>query len=106
MSFSSLVQNYGNHIQNVVLLKSRWGSEVGGQLECCILLHKLDKHRRTGNLRDMAKYMALYIREGFANRYGVPKRARGWAIEAGLKKSKTNGVGYPHKDGSYHWFAT
>jgi hypothetical protein len=68
-----------------------------------VLRYKVDKNLEEGNIRSVAKYIALYMKE-----YGTvnfPKEVKEVAIKLKLDYNKEKGlVGYPHADGTYHYF--
>ena len=74
-----------------------------------MLMHKLLK--KAGDPRNAAKYIAVYLRDFGRNLeadttsgLGLPKEAAVVASRLRLKWSVDHGVGYPHADGSYHFF--
>ena len=70
-------------------------------LHCKVLLHKIEKHSRLCNSRSMAVYMAMFLAE--YPREDVPSRVVALCKAANLRRSGVR-VGYPHADGTYHWF--
>ena len=102
-TFLELVSHYLSSITTSTLIRANWaGDVVGDDFAAMVLLHKLDEHRKAHNPRSMAKYLALWIK---GNHGPLTDKAKGFAVEAGLKYNKTHGVGYKHADGTYHWFA-
>lgn len=97
-SFSKLVAAYrGNLVANITLA-------VHGDampFHCKVLSKKIAKHAAAGNIRSMAIYMAMFLAE--YPREDVPSEVVDLCKSAGLKR-KGRMVGYPHDDGTYHWF--
>ncbi len=98
MNFKQLVQEYSAHVTNLVVMTAHYGDSV--PIQDMVLLDKVEKHYREGNIRDVAIYIAGYI-EGYTT--SLPERVRDIAHKLGLKRGPL-GVGYPHSDGTYHWF--
>jgi hypothetical protein len=66
-----------------------------------VLLKKLEKYDKAGNIRSIAKYIHLFYKENLGE---LPERAKTIARKHKLKRTASNKVGYPHADGTYHWF--
>ncbi len=101
-NFLNIILAYRVSPTNSMILRSRY-EKYTDDFEQMVLLHKLEKHYRAkpcANLRSMALYLALFMREC---RKKPCDRAIGLALEVGLKK-QNNQVGYRHADGTYHWF--
>jgi hypothetical protein len=97
-SFSKLVSAYrGNLMANISLAMYGDTMPFHGK----VLLHKVEKHYATGNIRSMAIYVAMFLAEYY--REDLPSRVVDLCKTAGLKR-KERKVGYPHADGTYHWF--
>jgi hypothetical protein len=97
-SFKKLVSAYhGNLIANITL--AMYGDVI--PFHCRVLMHKVEKHYHLGNLRSMAMYVAMFLAE--YPREDVPSevvtRCKGVKLQRKGRK-----VGYPHADGTYHWF--
>ena len=69
----------------------------GRSLAADTLLRKLNKH----GPREQAMYLAEWIRWGQER---LPQEAKEIARKSGLVYIPEKGVGYPHKDGGYHFF--
>jgi len=99
-SFHEMVQNYGSRMMNVLHMTVQYGDIP---VEQKVLRYKVDKHLAEGNVREVAMYIALYLKE-----YGpvnFPKEVGDIARSLKLDHNKERGeVGYPHKDGTYHYF--
>lgn len=93
--FEELVNAYGDNLVSNILLKFR--NQEGRPLHHAVLLHKLDKYK------DNPRKLALYIASFLGSYRDLPTEAKDIARRSGLVKSE-HGVGYPHVDGSYHWF--
>jgi len=101
-TLKSLISQYDNRISNKVVLTTKYTEEVGEEnFSQMVLLHKLDKHFGNDNARSCAIYIQMWLAEELGK---LPKRA----IEIAQKlKLKTDGkveVGYPHSEGTYHYF--
>ena len=97
-SFSKLVAAYrGNLVANITL--AVYGDTM--PFHCRVLSQKVAKHAAAGNIRSMAAYMAMFLAE--YPREDVPSRVVTLCKAAGLQR-KERKVGYPHADGTYHWF--
>jgi hypothetical protein len=100
-NLKELIKDYSNSITTAALIRAQ-AAPYTEDFSQAVLLYKLVKHRRDVNLRSMAKYLALWIHEDLGP---LCDRAKELAREAELKYDKTHGVGYPHADGTYHWFS-
>ena len=99
MSLSSLIKDYENNLTSSVTIRGQQSpyTEDFGQ---AVLLHKLDKHLKNQNLRSIAMYLAMWIREDLG-----PLSEKAQIIAKDNRLLYQNGkVGYPHEDGTYHWF--
>lgn len=97
-SFKKLVAAYrGNLIANLSLAMR--GDVM--PFHCRVLTHKISKHFALGNIRSMAIYMAMFLAE--YPREDVPSEVVA-ACKAAKLLRKEKRVGYPHADGTYHWF--
>lgn len=96
--FRELVEGYAGSMANQVVLTARHGEDL--PFEQRVLLHKLEKHR--GDNRKVAQYIALFLRD-----YPGPL-SRQVAVVAKAHELKLSEarrlVGYPHRDGTCHWF--
>jgi hypothetical protein len=102
MTFIELVNNYQNHPVNCILLTTKYGEEMA--FEAKVLLHKVEKHYNNNDARSVAQYLALFFRE-YWGQTGVPKAAAKIAMDMGIIYHAVNGVGYPHADGTFHYFS-
>ncbi len=75
---------------------------IDATLEQAVLHYFVVKHSIEYDIREMAIIVALYLRE-FRNK-GVHEATKALLRETDLRYNKKYGVGYPHADGSYHWF--
>ncbi len=99
MSLSSLIEDYSNNLTSSVTIRGQQ-SPYTDDFGQAVLLHKLDKHFAAGNLRSMAMYLAMWIREDLGP---LSEKAKNIARDNDLRY--VNGaVGYPHEDGTHHWF--
>ena len=97
-SFKKLVAAYrGNLMANIQLAVC--GDTM--PFHCRVLTQKVAKHAAAGNIRSMAIYMAMFLAE--YPREDVPPGVVDLCKSAGLKR-KGRKVGYPHADGTYHYF--
>ena len=97
-SFSKLVAaSRGNLMANIIL--AVYGDVM--PFHCKVLSSKIEKHYSLGNIRSMAVYMAMFLAE--YPREDVPSRVVALCKAAKLQR-KERKVGYPHADGTYHWF--
>ena len=97
-SFSKLVAaSRGNLIANVLLAVHGDTMPFHGK----VLLHKVEKHYATGNIRSMAAYVAMFLAE--YPREDLPSKVVDLCKAVKLQR-KGRKVGYPHADGTYHWF--
>jgi len=99
-SFAELVQHHMSHLMNVIQMTAQYGEMLPEQL---VLYHKVDKHYQAENPRSVAMYIAMFASE-FPNSE-VPAGVKFKAKSMGLKADAKLGVGYPHADGTYHWFS-
>jgi hypothetical protein len=98
--FNELVDAYRNRLTNRVILDAKYPGLV---LECQVLNHKVSKHYKNNNARSVAKYLALFFREHWGQ-IGVPKATAEMAMDMGIVYHAVHGVGYPHSDGTHHFF--
>ena len=97
-SFSKLVSEYSGFM-SAVILTANYGDDM--PFHGKVLLHKVEKHYKLGNIRSIAAYVAMFLAE--YPREDVPARVVA-ACQAAKLQRKDNRVGYPHSDGTYHWF--
>lgn len=101
MSLRNLIRDYESNLTSSVTIRGAQ-SPYTDDFAQAVLLHKLSKHRQSGNVRSMAIYLAKWIKEDLGP---LSDRAKGLAREAGLIYDSYKGVGYSHSDGTYHWFS-
>ena len=98
-TFKKVVIEYSNHLSNSTILRARYSDESENFAQM-VLLSKLDKHQHKSDPRSLAVYLHKWLVEDLGK---LPERAkdiaRSWRLQTDGKA-----VGYPHKDGTYHWF--
>jgi len=99
-SFGELVQHYMSHVPNVISMTAKYGEMPPAEL---VLYHKVDKHYQAEDVRSVAMYISLFKKE-FPSRK-VPDGVKFKAVSMGITADAVNGIGYPHADGTYHYFA-
>jgi len=99
MTFKDIVAVFTSNLAITAIIS---GLPTGATLEQCVLQYKMQKLAVAGNLREMARLMAKYISD-----FGQTAHENTKAIlrASGLKYNHKFGVGYPHADGSNHYFA-
>lgn len=91
-TFKEVVEYYTGSIVSGSLL-----NQYNGEFPEKVLHHKLMKH--SGNPRKSAIYIKSYMTD-----FGYPsERIIDKAKKLGIVYNK-RGIGYPHKDGTYHYF--
>lgn len=98
-SFKKLVEEGYQGFMSSLMLTARYGEDL--PLHVKVLLHKVDKHATLGNSRSMAMYIAMFLKD--YPEENLPPRIVAACKAAKLKKAGIM-VGYPHNDGTYHWF--
>lgn len=98
-SFKELVEVYSASATQCILFTAWYGDNI--PLWSKVLLHKVEKHHKARDARSMAMYVALFLAE--YPREDVPSGVVTLCKAAGLQR-KGRMVGYPHADGTYHWF--
>ncbi len=102
-TFRELVDAYQTSVTSSVILRASYVAQCGDEnFAAMVLLHKLDKHYAAGNARSVASYLADWYQDGDFG--ALPERAKEIAKSLKLRRSHDNHVGYPHADGTYHWF--
>ena len=98
-SFKELVDEYNSSVASTIILISKYGEDI--PMHGKVLLHKVEKHAASCNYRSMAMYVALFLED-----YPIEDIPSGVvaACKAANLKRNVSQVGYPHKDGTYHWF--
>jgi hypothetical protein len=71
-------------------------------IEQCMLHYFVVKHSVEYNCREMAMLIAKYLSE--FDDVGIHDSTKRIIREVGLKRNTKYGVGYPHADGTYHYF--
>lgn len=97
-SFKKLVSAYRSNLMANIHL-AVYGDTM--PFHCRVLSQKIEKHHAAGNIRSMAVYMAMFLAE--YPREDVPPMVVTLCKAAGLQR-KDRKVGYPHADGTHHWF--
>lgn len=109
MTFRELCVRYRTSIASIVRIEAALPGE-DRPWEQKVLMHKLLK--RADEPRNAAKYIAAYL-EAFGREldadttsgFGLPPEAVALAGRLSLRWSAEYGVGYPHADGTYHFFS-
>jgi len=99
MTFKDIIAVFTSNLAIAAITASL---PAGATFEQCVLHYKLQNLAVAGNLREMARIMASYILE-----FGATSHDNTKAIlrASGLKYNHRYGVGYPHADGTNHYFA-
>jgi len=97
--FSNLVSHYQANLIANVMFDARY---PGQEPECQLLISKLEKHEKAGDVRKMAYYLALF-RQDFPGTK-IPELAKTIGKRNGIIYDPVDGFGYPHADGGYHYF--
>jgi hypothetical protein len=98
MTFTDIIAVFTSNLAITAITASL---PAGATFEQCVLQYKLQNLAVAGNLREMARIMAAYITDFGATAHDNTKvilRA------SGLKYNHRYGVGYPHADGTNHYF--
>jgi hypothetical protein len=98
-SFKELVDGYNSSVASAIILTSKYGEDI--PMHGKVLLHKVEKHAALCNYRSMAMYVALFLAD--YSREDIPSGVVAACKAANLKRNGRQ-VGYPHADGTYHWF--
>ena len=101
-TFDEVVKTYLSSMASCVMLQNENPDLF---FPACVLMHKLGKYDRNGDARSIALYLHLFLNEAYGQiAENIPQQARELARKWNLKRTSDGSVGYPHPDGTYHWF--
>jgi len=100
-TFKELVKAYTGSLMATILIHAKYG-ETTSSIPVMVLLDKLEKHYAGKNARSAANYMAAFLKD--YPKEVLPPRVKEICSNLTLLRTDHNAVGYPHTDGTYHWF--